>query len=192
MLHSMNLQQQSVKQWITNSFTKVSFFETYHNLPQPTTPRPLFSLYGIKVKVANTRLPNVGFRSWSRFLAVSLQVTWVINLAVGCPAITFRQASSYPRNPYEDCYQFRCLVNRGTADVNSLRLRFEPRSLCAWVQHANHSATQRPLLLLLLLLKSIEFDDDVALLLSVAGLVMGRHVTSESEIRSTDSAALRT
>ena len=37
-----------------------------------------------KVKVAHTRLPNVGFRSWSRFLAVSLQVTWVINPAVGC------------------------------------------------------------------------------------------------------------
>ena len=47
---------------------------------------------------------------------------------------------------------------------------------------------------LLLLLKSVEFDDDVALLLSVAGLVMGPHVTSESEIGSTtaDSAALRT
>ena len=43
-----------------------------------------------------------------------------------------------------------------------------------------------------LLLKSVEFDDDVALLLSVAGLVMGTHVTSESEIGRTDSAALRT
>ena len=32
--------------------------------------------------------------------------------------------------------------------------------------------------LLLLLLKSVEFDDDVALLLSVAGLVMGPRVTS--------------
>jgi len=31
-----------------------------------------------------TRLPSVGFRSWSRFLAVSLQVTWVINPTVGC------------------------------------------------------------------------------------------------------------
>jgi len=41
----------------------------------------------------------------------------------------------------------------------------------------------------LLLLKSV--DDDVALLLSVAGLVMGPHVTSESEIGGTDSAALR-
>jgi len=28
-----------------------------------------------KVKVAHTRLPSVGFRSSSRFLAVSLQVT---------------------------------------------------------------------------------------------------------------------
>ena len=35
-------------------------------------------------KVARTRLPSIGFRSWSRFLAVSLQVTWVINPAVGC------------------------------------------------------------------------------------------------------------
>ena len=38
----------------------------------------------LKVKLAHTRLPNVGFRSWSRFLAVSLQVTWVINPVVGC------------------------------------------------------------------------------------------------------------
>jgi len=46
--------------------------------------------------------------------------------------------------------------------------------------------------LLLLLLKSVEFGDDVALLLSVAGLVMGQHVTSESEIGRTDFAALGT
>ena len=37
-----------------------------------------------KVKVAHDRLPSVGFRSWSRFLAVSLQMTWVINPVVGC------------------------------------------------------------------------------------------------------------
>ena len=48
------------------------------------------------------------------------------------------------------------------------------------------------LVLLLLLLKSVEFDDDVDLLLSVAGLVMGLHVTLESKIGGTDSAALRT
>ena len=34
--------------------------------------------------VAHNQLQSVGFRSWSRFLAVSLQVTWVINPAVGC------------------------------------------------------------------------------------------------------------
>jgi len=44
---------------------------------------------------------------------------------------------------------------------------------------------------LLLLLKSLEFEDDVALLLSVAGLVMGLHVSLESKIRGTDSAAQR-
>ena len=37
-----------------------------------------------KVKVAHTRLSSVGFRSWSRFLTVSLHVTWVINPAEGC------------------------------------------------------------------------------------------------------------
>jgi len=41
-------------------------------------------LYFTYKKIAHTRLPSVGFRSWSRFLAVSLQVTRVINPAVGC------------------------------------------------------------------------------------------------------------
>ena len=35
-------------------------------------------------KLAHTRSPSVGFRSRSQFLAVSLQVTWVTNPAVGC------------------------------------------------------------------------------------------------------------
>ena len=48
-----------------------------------------------KVKVARTRLPSVGFRSWSRFLAVSLQVTWVINLAVGCHYFSTRPAVTH-------------------------------------------------------------------------------------------------
>ena len=43
-----------------------------------------FKTQNIKIKVAHTRLPSVGFQRWSRFLAVSLQVTWVINPAVGC------------------------------------------------------------------------------------------------------------
>jgi len=37
-----------------------------------------------KMNVARTRLPRDGFRNWSRFLAVSLQATWVLNPAVGC------------------------------------------------------------------------------------------------------------
>ena len=43
----------------------------------------LSSMTGVK-KVAHTRLQSAGFRSWSRFLALSLQVTWVINPVVGC------------------------------------------------------------------------------------------------------------
>jgi len=35
-------------------------------------------------KVAHTRLPSAGSRSWFRFFAVSLQLTWVISPAVGC------------------------------------------------------------------------------------------------------------
>ena len=46
--------------------------------------QPLTGASKKKVKVAHTRLPSVGFQSWSRFLAVSLQVTWVINPAIGC------------------------------------------------------------------------------------------------------------
>ena len=45
---------------------------------------PGLAIFNKRVKVAHTRLPRVGLRSWSRFLAVSLQVTWIINPAVGC------------------------------------------------------------------------------------------------------------
>ena len=53
---------------------------------QHTVPASLSIVYSKlkKVKVAHTQLPRVGFRSWSRFLAVSLQVTSVINPVVGC------------------------------------------------------------------------------------------------------------
>jgi len=51
--------------------------------------------------------------------------------------------------PLRGCYQIWCFVNRGTMGVNSLpktalRLWFEPGPFCAWVQHANHSATKPP------------------------------------------------
>ena len=69
--------------------------------------------------VAHTRLPSVGFRSWSRLLTVSLQVTWVTNPAVGCHY--FPPGPQLPSQPLiEGCYQFRWLVNRGTMGVNSL------------------------------------------------------------------------
>jgi len=71
-----------------------------------------------KLKKAHTRLPSVGFRSWSWFLTVTPQVTWVINPAVGCHY--FLPGLQLPRNPKEGCYQFRCLVNRGTLGMNSL------------------------------------------------------------------------
>jgi len=50
----------------------------------PPACRVLSSKLAVKSKGSHTRLPSVGFWSWSRFLAVSLQVTWVINPAVGC------------------------------------------------------------------------------------------------------------
>jgi len=59
--------------------------------------------FKLKVKVAHTRLPSAEFRSWSRFLAVSLQVTWVINLAVGShyflPGLQARGTMGVNRSP---------------------------------------------------------------------------------------------
>jgi len=89
-------------------------------------------------------------RSWSRFLAVSLQVTWVINPAVG--RHYFRPGSQLPSQPLEGCYQFRCLVNRGTMGVNSLP-KTVTRQRCGCdlnpgpiapesSVHANHSAAE--------------------------------------------------
>ena len=59
----------------------VSAAVTGHFSPAP--PPPICPLVK-RVKVAHSRLSSVGSRSWSRFSAVSLQVTWVINPAVGC------------------------------------------------------------------------------------------------------------
>ena len=44
-----------------------------------------------KDKVAHTWLPSIGFQSWSWLLAVSLQVTWVINPVV-LPLLSARPA----------------------------------------------------------------------------------------------------
>ena len=62
--------------------------DTWQVLSQLPLWRGIHVLIDNKVKIAHTRLPSVGFRSWSRFLAVSLQVTWVINPTVGCHYFT--------------------------------------------------------------------------------------------------------
>ena len=109
---------------------QVSRFKRLHN-PACCPTRDEYT-QGDK-KVAHTRLPSVGFRSWSCFLAVSLQETWVINPAVGChyfpPCLQLRS------QPDPRCYQFSCLVNMGTMGVNSLH-KTVTRSVAAaiWTQ----------------------------------------------------------
>ena len=104
-----------------------------------------------KIKVVHTRLPSLGFRSWSWFLAVSLQVTWVINPTVDCHY--FPPGLQLPPQPlrgllpvlllgeqrHNGCEQFAY-----DCHPTSSRLRFEPGPFCARVQHANHSATEPP------------------------------------------------
>ena len=104
-----------------------------------------------RVKVAHTRLPSVGFRSRSRFLAVSLQVTWVINPAVGCHY--FPQGLQLPPQPLRGLLPIlRLDEQRHNGWAVYLRLLPDSvataiwtRAFCAWDQHANHSATEPPL-----------------------------------------------
>ena len=103
----------------------------------------------IKVKVANTRLPSVRFQSWSRLLAVSLQVTWVINPAVGCQSC--RQAFAVtPTTLKRAATNFAAWWTEARR-VWTVCLRLLPDSVaaaiwtfCAWVQHANHSPIEPP------------------------------------------------
>ena len=101
--------------------------------------------------VAHTRLSSVRFRSWSRFFAVSLQVTWVINPAVGCHY--FPPGLQLPSQPLRGLLPISLLGEQRHKGVNSLPktftgLRFEPWSFCAWFQHANHSATEPPTMMI--------------------------------------------
>jgi len=100
-------------------------------------------------KVAHTRLPSVGFQSWSRFLAVSLQVTWVINPAVGCHL--FPPGLQLPSQPLRGLLPISLLGEQRHSGCEQFaydcyptasRLRFEPGPIWAWVQHANHSTTE--------------------------------------------------
>ena len=68
--------------------------------------------------------------------------------------LLFWKIASYEWSaPLRGLLPISCLVNRGTMGVNSLpktyqtasQLRFQPGPFCAWVQHANHSATEPPL-----------------------------------------------
>jgi len=102
-------------------------------------------------KVAHTRLPSVGFRSRSRFLAVSLQVTWVINPVVGCHY--FPPDPQLPPQPLRGLLPVLLLGEQRHNGCEKFawdcyptasRLRFEPGPFCTRVQHANHSATEPP------------------------------------------------
>ena len=70
------------------------------------------------LKVDHTRLLSVGFRSWSRFLAVSLQVTWVIYPAVGCRY--FPPGLQLPPQPLRGLLPVSLIGDRGTMGVSSL------------------------------------------------------------------------
>ena len=99
-------------------------------------------------KVAHTRLPSVGFRSWSRFLAVSLQVTWVIIPAVGCHY--FSPGLQLPPQPLRGLLPISLLGEQWLWAVclrlltDSVATAIWTRAVCAWVQHANHSVTEPP------------------------------------------------
>ena len=144
-------------------WTPISFWVSCHRChlgDRPTACSPLttrskkmniFDHKKVK-RLAHTRLPSVGFRSWSRFLAVSLRVTWVINPAVGCHY--FPPGLQLPTQPlrgllpvlllgkqmHDGCEQFA-----EDCYPTASRLRFVPGLFCAWVLHANHSAAEPPL-----------------------------------------------
>ena len=87
-----------------------------------------------RLKAAHTRLPSVGFRSWSRFLAVSLQVTWVINLAVGC--YYFPPDLQLPPQPLRGLLPILLLGEQRHNGCEQFALRLLPDSVAAaiWIR----------------------------------------------------------
>jgi len=105
----------------------------------------------LKVKVAHIRLPSVGFRSWSRILAVSLQVMWVINPAVGCHY--FPTGLQLPPQPLRGLLPIFAVWWTEAQWVWAVCLRLLPDSIATAIwnrallrlsNHANHSATEPP------------------------------------------------
>jgi len=84
----------------------------------------------LKGKGSPTRLPSVGFRSWSRFLACDVSHK---------PGGRLLPISLHGEQRHDGCEQFA-----QDCYLTASRLWFEPRPFCAWVQHANHSATEPP------------------------------------------------
>ena len=104
----------------------------------------------------------------------------------------FSTGNGQPREPAL-CQLYRhTIVPYTLTGLNCCRLVVFENIFHDCTTAVSHLVSHVKYLLLLLLLKSVELDDDVELLLSVACLVMGPRVTSESEIGRTDSAALRT
>jgi len=92
-----------------------------------------------KVKVAHSRLLSVGFQSWSRFLAVSLQVMWVINPTVGC---------HYWAECWSDYYMFnwncpQCVVSCPVW-LNLCYMRMARARVCVCVKSSLLSLTELP------------------------------------------------
>jgi len=89
-----------------------------------------------KVKVAHTPLPSVGFRSWSRFLAVSLQVRWVITPAVGCHY--FPPGLKLPPQPLRGLLPVLLLVEQRHSGCKQLRLLPDSVATAIWTRALLH------------------------------------------------------
>ena len=85
---------------------------TIHLQATVTLPQP------VPKQVAHTWLQSVGFRNWFRFLAVSLWVMWVINLAVGCHY--FPPGLQLPKTVTRQCCN--CNLNPGPSVPESSTL----------------------------------------------------------------------
>ena len=97
-----------------------------------------------RVKVAHTRLLSIGFRSWSWFLAVSLQVTRDINLAVGCHY--FQPGPQLPSQPFTGLLPILLLGEHGgMIGVKSLP-KTVTRQHCSCNLNPGPSALTTPLL----------------------------------------------